>query len=259
MNKTKAGLLIFCAGLLFSCSPTPKYIQDKTFSHKNIAKIYIQDHKYTEALRELELAEKTDRCDAEIYNLFGLVYMAKKEYPRAERYFKKALQLRPDYSEAYNNLGSLKMLEGRYIEAIGYFKKALSNPLYLHPYIAKTNLGWAYYKIHEKKKAINTLLEALRENFRYYKALVRLGLIYMDEGNLDMAEFYFKKAVKANRSAGEPRYYLAEVFFRKKNYKTAKALWKSVIELDPDSKWANLASERLFLLEKLYRERLKQS
>ncbi len=251
MNKNKAILLASCMFLLFACSPSPQYIQDKTLTHKEIAKIYIQNNRYTEALRELELAEKTDKCDAEIYNLLGLVYMAKKEYPKAERYFKKALKLRPDYSEAYNNLGSLKMLEGRYIEAISYFKKALSNPLYLHAYIAKTNLGWAYYKLHEKKKAINTLLDALKENFRYYRALVRLGLIYMDDGNLDMAEFYLKRAVKANRSAAEPRYYLAEVFFKKKNYETAKALWKSVIELNPDSEWANLASERLFFLEKI--------
>jgi len=248
----KLKILLFCSSFLFfACGPSSKYIQNKTYSHKEIAKLYIQDNRYTEALRELELAEKTDKCDPEIYNLFGLVYMAKKEYSKAEWYFKKALEINSDYAEAYNNLGSLKMLEGRYSEAVIYFKKALANPLYLHSYIAKTNLGWAYYKLHEKKKAINTLLEALKENFRYYRALVRLGLIYMDEGNLDMAEFYLKRAVKAERSAGEPRYYLAEVFFRKKDYKTAKALWKSVIELDPDSEWANLASERLFFLERI--------
>jgi len=241
--------------LLSSCAPSYKYNQNKLLFHKQIAKIYLQNHRYSEALRELNWAIEADKCDPEIYNLLGLAYMGKKEYQKAEECFWQAIKLKPDYSEAYNNLGCLKMEQGKFLEAIAYFKKALSNPLYEHSYIAKTNLGWAYYQLNDKKKAIETLISATKENYRYYKAFVKLAIIYMDEGNLDLAEFYLKKAVKTNRSAVEPRYYLGNLYFEKKNFKLAKKLWESVIVLAPDSPWANLASQKLFLLEKLTKKK----
>ena len=236
--------------ILFSCRAQKEYYSEKAASHKEIAKIYIKENRYTEALNELELAKSADKCDPEIYNLLGLVYMGKNEYSKAEENLKEAIRLDPNFSEAYNNLGSLRMLQGRYKEAIEYFNKALENPYYVNSFIARTNLGWAYYQLKDKDKAISTLLFAFRENPRYPKTLIYLGLIYLNEGDLNSAEFYFQQALKLDKTSGEARYYLGEIYFKKGDKTKAEELWQSIIYLSPDSEWANKATQRLFLLKR---------
>ena len=242
--------IIILLPFLFSCKAEKGFYLEKAASHKELAKIYIKNNRYTEALKELEYAKKADKCDPEIYNLFGLAYMGKKEYSKAEENLKEALKLDPNFSEAYNNLGSLKLLQGKYREAIDYFNKALKNPYYLNSFIARTNLGWAYYQLGDKKKAISILIEALKENPRYPKTLIYLGLIYLNSGDLNSAEFYFLQAFKLDKTSGEARYYLGEIYFRKGNIEKAKELWRSIILLNPESEWANKATQRIYLLKK---------
>ncbi len=242
-------IFLFSVSILFSCGAQKEYYLKNAAIHKELAQIYIKENRYTDALAELKMAKSADKCDPEIYNLFGLAYMGEHEYLKAEKNLKKAIKLDPGFSEAYNNLGSLKMLEGKYREAIKYFNKALENPYYVNSFIARTNLGWAYYQLGEKDKAISTLFTVLKENFRYSKALVYLGLIYFKEGNLKSAEFYFRQALKQNKFSGEARYYLGEIFFRRGDIKKAKELWKSIIYLAPESEWANKATQRLFFLK----------
>jgi len=235
---------------LWGCSTSPSFDKQEVQVHKNLAEVFIQNNQYTRALNELKLALAQNPCDPEIYNLLGLAYMGKYEYAKAEECFRKAIALKKNFSEAYTNLGALMMLEHKYTLAIKYFKDALKNPCYLNSYIALTNLGWAYFKLGETKKAIDALLTAYRQNPRYPRVLIYLGLIHMEKGNLKFAEFYFKQALKLNDTSGEARYYLAEVLFRQGKKSLAKKLWQSIIFLDPDSKWANKATARLYLLER---------
>lgn len=243
-------IIIILGMVLFSCKAQKEYYTEKAASHKELAKIYIKENRYTEALNELELAKNADKCDPEIYNLFGLVYMGKNEYSKAEENLNEAIKLDPNFSEAYNNLGSLKMLQGKYNEAIEYFNKALENPYYVNSFIARTNLGWAYYQQKDKDKAVSTLLEALKENPRYPKTLIYLGLVYFNENDLNSAEFYFQQALKLDKTSGEARYYLGEIYFRKGDKAKAEELWQSIIYLSPDSEWANKATQRIFILKK---------
>lgn len=258
---------------MVSCQAKPQYYQEKIYSHKEVAKLYIAEGRYTDALRELELAQQTllrpqfclnlqnlqnlspeERqkvCDPEVYNLFGVVYMAKKDYEKAEAYFKSALMLDPDYSEAYNNLGTLHMMQGRYQEAISYFEKALSNPLYTNAYLALANMGWSYYQLRDKEKALNILHQAVKENALASKPLIYIALIYLDEGDLDSAEFYLKRVLKNERSSLEARYYLGEVFFKKGKYDLAKEIWESITQIAPGSEWANLSEDKIYLLKRL--------
>lgn len=237
--------------ILVSCKAQPQYYQHKVASFKEIAQLYLQEGRYAEALRELELAKETEKCDAEIYNLLGLVYMARKDFTKAEEAFNEALKLDPNFSEAYTNLGSLKMIQGSYHKAISYFEKALSNPLYLNSHIALTNMGWAYYQLGDREKAQIYLQKALNERPRFSKALIYMALIYLNEGDLNSAEFYLKRVLKADRSNLEARYYLGEVFFIQGKLDLAKEIWESIISISPDSEWGTLAEQKIYLVERL--------
>lgn len=245
--------LLILLGIFFliSCKAQPQYYQKKVASHKEIAKLYFEEGRYAEALKELELAKATDKCDAETFNLLGLVYLSRKEFDKAEEAFKEALKLDPNFSEAYTNLGSLRMAQGRYKEAINYFEKALENPLYLNSHIALTNLGWAYYQLGDKERALTYLQKALNERARFSKALIYMALIYLNEGDLNSAEFYLKRVLKADRGNLEARYYLGEVFFRQGKLDLAKEIWESIISISPDSEWGTLAEQKIYLVERL--------
>jgi len=123
----KKFFLIFL-GIVFlflnSCT-SQRYSFQRSNLHKQIAIIYIKQGRYSDALRELEIAKRINKNDPEVYNLFGLIYIGEGEYKKAEKNLKKAIKIDPLFSEAYNNLGSLKMLEGDYKLAICFFKKAL--------------------------------------------------------------------------------------------------------------------------------------
>ncbi|MCS7199492.1 MAG: tetratricopeptide repeat protein [Caldimicrobium sp.] len=252
LKKLKKFLLILCLVLTsISCKAQSKYYIDKLSSHKEIAKLYITEGRYTDALKELEFAQKTMECDAETFNLLATVYMAKRNFEKAEQALKEALKRDPSYSEAYTNYGTLRMLQERYQEAIQYFEKALANPLYLNAHLAMTNMGWAYYQLGDKEKALNTLYSAVRENARATKALVYIALIYLHEGDLNSAEFYLKRVLRADRSSIEARYYLGEVFFRQGKIELAREIWESVVQLYPGTEWGNLAEDRLYLLKRM--------
>jgi type IV pilus assembly protein PilF len=284
------GLGVVFTLFLGGCRASSQYFEQKISSHKEIAQTFIQEKRYTEALKELELAEKSsqcdiceirrilqllenattpgtiedlkkalqnerEKCDPEVYNLLGLAYIGKKDYKKARQAFKDAISIKPDYSEAYNNLGSLMILQQNYHKAIEYLEKAIQNPYYTNAYMAKTNLGWAYFLLDQKEKAKSILIEAFRENPRYPKAIIYLGYVYLSENNLTSAKFYFKKALEIDKYSSEARFYLGEIAFREGDFKLAKELWNSIVLLEPNSEWANKASERLYLLERQYLEK----
>lgn len=286
MGKKLTYLVILLLIMLSGCRAKSQYFEQKILSHKEIAQVYLQEGRYTEALRELDLAiksslcdicaikraelvlfssydekakkeseealkRKREKCDPEIYNLLGLAYTGKKDFEKAEEAFKDALRIKPDYPEVFNNLGSLAVLLQKYDEAISYFKKALEKPGYVNSYLARTNLGWVYYLKGEKDLAITTLLEAYRENPKYSKALSYLGTIFFNENDLEKAKFYFTQALKINKYSDEARFYLGEIALREGKVNLARDLWKSLTLLSPESEWARKATERLYFLERL--------
>ncbi len=246
-------VIIFPAvlSMLVSCVPKQEYIQERLHSHKEIAKIYIAEGRYQDALRELRLGVTTDKCDEETHNLLGVVYLNLRDYNKAEESFNEALKLNPNYSEAFNNLGLLNLLQGKYQQAIQFFEKALANPTYSNAHAAKTNLAQAYYLLGEKDKALEILTSLLKERSDFAKALIELGKIYLNERDLQAAEFYLKQALKLDRTSTEARYYLGEVFFQQGKLELAKAIWESLIQISANSPWSSLAREKLFFLERL--------
>ncbi len=76
------------------------------------------------ALADLKMVEKFDPN-----NFFALIYMAgiyneKRNFNKAFKYFKHAVEIRPDYIWAYKELGKLYWMKGDYAKAAKCFAKA---------------------------------------------------------------------------------------------------------------------------------------
>ncbi len=246
-------LLIIFLILLSSCStsvkPPVSYLKEKAKTCKERAFIFYEAGLLPEALKEALLAKEANPKDPEIYNLLGLIWLDSKDPEKALKFFKKALELNPNYSEALNNVGAIYLLKGDLDNATEYFNKALQNPLYEKPFIALTNLGHVYYLKGNKEKAQEYLNKALIYNPRYSLAYFYKGLIALENNMLEKAEMYFRRAVIFDRRDMGARYYLGLTYFRLGKQDKAAEIWRSIIQLEPESKWAFQAENMLITLE----------
>ena len=161
----------------------------------------------------------------------GLIQLKLRDYDQAKVNLSKALELNPDLWNAYNGLGMIADIEGDYPTAIANYQRALA----INPRSAQVlnNLGYSEYLSGNWHAAQMHYYQAVNSNPDYKRAWYNIGLIYtrqgeyenafdafrnvlgtpqayndigylsMLDGNYDVAEKYFQKAVESS-----PSYYL---------------------------------------------------
>lgn len=74
---------------------------------------YIYSNRNEKAIEYLNTAIAKDPNNAQLYDVMGRVYeTGLKDYPNAEKYFEKALEINPDYIESLSNLGRIYYNQG---------------------------------------------------------------------------------------------------------------------------------------------------
>src|SRR3972149_5179797 len=111
MKRLIAVLLL--AAFIQSCGMVEvKETDSLTFNeHMRLGAIYENQGKYELALRENESAQVIDTRKANSCFALGNVYLRLKDFPRAERHYRRAIELEPK-PEFYNNMGWLLMETG---------------------------------------------------------------------------------------------------------------------------------------------------
>jgi len=183
--------------------------------------------------------------DPFLQNDLGLTYKAKKRMDLATKHFKKALELKPDYAPAKNNLGAVYLDKKEWDTAIKYFKEVSENMLYATPYIALSNLGWAYYNKKEYTLSETYYLKALDLEPKFINAQRGLGLTYIAMGRIDEAVKIFEKAVKDYPKFAPLYDDLAKVYVLSHDDEKALDAYQKVIELAPGSPMAEEAERAI--------------
>ena len=106
------------------------------------------------AMHEVLQSLKAKPDFAKAHMLAGIIYLGREQYFKAIRHFKRAIEIEPKYFAAMNNLGAAYLASGRWDDAISVYKKLVSNIMYGTPGHGHNNLGWAYFKKGDLKKAI---------------------------------------------------------------------------------------------------------
>jgi type IV pilus assembly protein PilF len=245
--------IIIAFSLIFGCGTKRINKEQQSRVHLNLGVAYIKSRQYTTALRELMAAEKMNPKDAEIHYYMGLTYYGKGMNDKAAEEFRKALSLNPDYPEAHNYLGTVYLEMELYDKAIEEFNRALANVLYETPAVALNNIGWAYYKKGNNKKAIEHYTSALRKEPDTILIPIihnNVGLAHLDEYNIDAAVLHFKRAVEIAPSLAEPHYWLGISYLKKGLNKSASQAFNTVLRISPESRFGLLARERLKAISK---------
>ena len=240
-----AMVLMFLVG----CA-TSEEARQKAQIHLRLGTHHLTQGDSSSALRELLEAEKLDPKDPHIRFALGWAYSAKGRFSQALEQYQEVIKLDPKYTEAYNAMGATYLEMGKWDEAIESFQQALKDLLYLTPFYPLNNIGWAYYKKGDRRKAIEYYRRALSQKPDFGLAHYNLGLAQKDEGKTEEAIASFKAAVTHAPGLLDGHFQLGVLYFHSGKGEEAQKAFGEVLRLAPDSESARLAKQYLDLLKK---------
>lgn len=244
---------VLLACVLVSC--TPKNMErDKNVAEKTrlLGEAYLRDQKYQAALREFLKAESLYADNYLLQEDLGLVYRELGRLDLSIPHFKKALDLNPDYPSANNNLGNAYADLTEWDKAIEQYKIASTNLLYATPSYPLANIGNVYYRQKKYDLAETYYRKALKVNRDLVLALDGLALTYMATDRVEEAIENLEKAIELAPQAALVYFHLADAYRQKGDYRKAHTLYLKVAELQPDSELVDKAMQEARKMEKLY-------
>ena len=165
--------------------------EDDAKIYSAMIQVYQRDKKFRDAEKTLLTAEKFFKNKEGYHFMLGSMYERQKEYDKAEKTFKKVIELNPKHAAALNYLGYMLADRGvRLEESLNLIQKAVdldpNNGAYLD------SLGWAYFKLNR----------------------------------MNEAETYLKKALDRVRKDPTIHEHLGDVYYQKGQYTDARAAWE---------------------------------
>jgi Tfp pilus assembly protein PilF len=172
----------------------------------------------------------------------GLVYAKRKEYQKAERYFREAMLHKPDYTDPHLNLGSLMMELGRLEEAEWQLRAAVA----LSPLVPSCHnkLGKLYLKEERLTEAAEQFSQSVRAapNFEGYDGL---GDVYLEQRDFRRAEQAYAAAAHINPYDSRAHFGLARIAASAGRRRVALAEYARGFETDPNNQEAKRAVQVL--------------
>lgn len=146
-------------------------------------------------------------------NNYGRIMLDSREYEKAEKLFRRSLDVRPNFSLAHGNLGTVAMRQGRYGEAIGHFQRSI-----------QTSTGAAFLK---------------DDHYGIGYCLAQLG-------RLDEAEAHYRKALELKPDYAMAHNDLGNIALLRGDLREAEKRYSKALESAPDYTVAreNLARTR---------------
>ncbi|MBW2000062.1 MAG: tetratricopeptide repeat protein [Deltaproteobacteria bacterium] len=206
--------------------------------------------------------------------LQGKIFLAKKDFPQAEQYFKRAVSANPNLLYPYLALARIYVIEKRQDEAIREYQAILSkNPNYLAGYMALAaiydergeaekaeiyyrkvleidqdfgpalnNLAW---NLAERGKDIDDALAyaqmAKRQMPGNAAVMDTLGLIYHIKGRYLLAIAEFQESLMRNPDNALINYHLGMAYYKAGRIENARGFLEKALQIDQDFKGAEKA------------------
>jgi tetratricopeptide (TPR) repeat protein len=137
--------------------------------------------------------------NAVLANKTGIAYHQLQDLNNAEKYYRKAIKLKPKYPEAINNLGTVYYAKKSYRRAINQYKNALR----VAPNSASvlSNLGTAYYARKQVEEAMQAYVQAFAIDPDIFEQHSSQGVM-VQERTIEERAGYFYLLAKTCAKAG---------------------------------------------------------
>jgi len=168
---------------------------------QNVGIITGRDKVFDVSLKSYQMLLRYKPQDAEVYFGIGVAFRGLKNYDSAIIALNKAVELKQDYVEAYGKLGEIYGQNLNRVDmAERYFLKAIS--IKPDDESALENLGIVYGIMRDYKKSIFYFQKALELKPDKYEIYLNIAETYRIMGDTKSAAEYLSKAQK-NRPAGK--------------------------------------------------------
>ncbi len=117
---------IYHMTVAYSLQKSDQVSQTLGILYFNLGTYFRNNNNQEAAIKQIEQAVIYNPKLLKALNLLGAIYHERGYYNKAEYYYKKALELKPDYAMAYFNLGALAWVNEDYKLAFNFFQKAVS-------------------------------------------------------------------------------------------------------------------------------------
>lgn len=211
------GILLLLAAGCGSNAEDSKQTQSRRSVDRQTASLLIQSQRALQqgALRAARvLADSVvDRAPRlpDAYFQQGRVLSELKRFDEAEAAYQEVLALNPTYQGVWYNLGNNAYRQQDYDAAVTYYRRAHAQRPTAK---ALVSLGWTYVAQDEVERARRAYQDAIARDSTYSLAYARLGQLYEDQGNLEEALTYSRKALHLEPSNGKYRYAVGSQLLR---------------------------------------------
>jgi tetratricopeptide (TPR) repeat protein len=214
-----------------------------------------------QAVAAAEQGKDTMPNDVMAVESLGLIYENASLYagdalPKAEEFYKRALELEPKNPLYFLKLGQIKRSSGDakpegqerdnlYKEASDFFQKSIDQKENLA--VAHYNLSVTLSRLKENDKAIESAQSALRienNNLNYKYSLGALYQLRDAEGDSDRAEAIFKDILTTNEKLIDVRLSLGLLYEKENKKDAAIAEYRKLLDVLPNDESDNIKKTR---------------
>ncbi|MDR0313525.1 MAG: tetratricopeptide repeat protein [Treponema sp.] len=215
-----------------------------TKSMNNLGIVYIKQGNLTKAQEIFQRLLDSDPLNAEAWNNMGITKANQGRIEEAKKCYKKALELNPRYIRAAINLERILEETGNFAAAMSELENIIvQNPLFPE---ARNRLARLNFKMEQYPQALEQAEAALELDSKDIGALRISGAVQHINGKDDMANKAFEKIQELDPDNYAYYLDLADIYFKKKDYKKAEEYLLAYLEKVPDDRNARLLLGRLY-------------
>jgi tetratricopeptide (TPR) repeat protein len=196
-----------------------------------MAKMYLITKQYAYAGNTVEKIMKLDPQNADGYFMFGMVFKEMGDDAKAINSFQKAADLDADNKDAFIELGQLFTKRNSPL-ALRYF----DNALVIDSLDLNAMMGKAYYLQLQKNipEAVAIYKKAIEIDPHYSTAMFNLGILYLEQNDLDKAYQHFDLITKQSATFYRAYYYRGFVEEKRGNKEAAIADYRQSLDFRSD-------------------------
>jgi len=168
----------------------------------------LKQQRYTDALLPLQRAVILQPQDPQAHNNIANTYKNLHRYLDAENSYRSALKIAPNFAEIHYNLGRVIYEQKRYTEAEPCYRQSLTLSPSTNAYNALANVLLQQSRFAE---AESNYRETLKIDPQCSEALLELGQLQMEMGQIEHAEKLFHKVLSFYPDNLMARYHLAQL------------------------------------------------
>lgn len=161
----------------------------------SMAQGYMQRGEYEIALDRLHKAEALAPKSADIQTMLAFLHEQIRRPEKAEKYYKRSVELAPESGLVLNNYGGWLCRTGRAAEADAWFLRALDDPFYKTPEAALVNAGRCALQAQQPASAERYFRQALEIDPNDPSALENLASMNLEQGQYLRARAFLQRRV----------------------------------------------------------------